>query len=153
MNPLIAFLALTLSTFAANAATFEGRRGMSLDLWDTWPSEKTWGDEKVLLPFPEWKRYIGNAELEALKQNGLDFVRLPVDPAPFLSDASATLRDRLYDEVTAAVDLALEANLNVLVDIHPIPAGERSIGTSEILKDALQISKLSSNSFAASLRR
>ena len=135
MNPLIAFLALTLSTFAANAATFEGRRGMSLDLWDTWPSEKTWGDEKVLLPFPEWKRYIGNAELEALKQNGLDFVRLPVDPAPFLSDASATLHDRLYDEVTAAVDLALEANLNVLVDIHPIPAGERSIGTSEILKD------------------
>ncbi len=135
MKPSLALIALILTTLAANAATFEGRRGMSLDLWDTWPQEKTWGDEKVLLPFPEWKRYIGEAELQSLKQSGLDFVRVPIDPAPFLSDASVDLHERLYDEVVAAVDLALKAKLDVLLDIHPIPAGERSIGTSEILND------------------
>lgn len=135
MKPLPALFALFLSTLAANAATFEGRRGMSLDIWDTWPQEKTWGDETVLLPFPEWKRYIGKTELQSLQQSGLDFVRIPVDPAPFLSDASAALQDRLYDEVIGAIDLALDANLGALVDIHPIPAGERTIGTSEILND------------------
>ncbi len=136
MKPLPTLFALLLSTLAASAATFEGRRGMSLDLWDTWPAEKTWGDETVLLPFPQWKRYIGKAEFESLKAGGLDFVRMPIDPAPFLSEASASLHDRLYEEVPAAVDAALEAGLDVIVDIHPIPAGERAIGTSEILKDA-----------------
>ena len=61
---------------------------------------------------------------------------MPIDPAPFLSDASADLHDRLYDEVPAAVDAALDAGLAVIIDVHPIPAGERTIGTSEILKDA-----------------
>ncbi len=135
MKPLLALFILIASAVAAHAATFEGRRGISLDIWDTWPEEKTWDDEKVLLPFPEWKRYIGKNELRALKDSGLDFVRLPIDPAPFLSDVSASLQDQLYEQAAAAVDLALEADLGVLVDIHAIPAGERSIGTAEILSD------------------
>ena len=135
MKPLLALLILAASATAANAATFEGRRGISLDIWDTWPQEKTWGDEKVLLPFPEWKRYIGKDELQSLKKDGLDFVRIPIDPAPFLSDVSVALQDQLYEEAAAAIDLALEADLAVLVDIHAIPKGERSIGTSEILKE------------------
>ena len=43
MKPLPALFALFVSTLAANAATFEGRRGMSLDLWDTWPAGKDAG--------------------------------------------------------------------------------------------------------------
>ncbi len=135
MKPLLAFLILVASAIAANAATFEGRRGISLDIWDTWPQESTWSDEKVLLPFPEWKRYIGSDELRALKDSGLDFVRIPIDPAPFLSGASVALQDQLYEQAASAVDLALDADLGVLVDIHAIPAGERSIGTGEILSD------------------
>lgn len=135
MKPLFALLALALSCLAAEAATFEGRRGMSLDLWDTWPAESAWGDEKAMLPFPQWRRYISKPELEALKKNGLDFVRVPIDPAPFLSEASAALHDRLAEEIPAAVDAVLDAGLSVIVDIHPIPAGDRSVGTSSILED------------------
>ena len=148
MKPLLALFILIASAVAAHTATFEGRRGISLDIWDTWPEEKTWGDEKVLLPFPEWKRYIGKNELRALKDSGLDFVRLPIDPAPFLSDVSAALQDQLYVEAAAAVDLALESDLGVLVDIHAIPAGERSIGTSEILSDPAKF-----NAYLKFLRR
>ncbi len=135
MKPLLALFILVASAIAASAATFEGRRGISLDIWDTWPQESTWGDEKVLLPFPEWKRYIGTDELRALKDSGVDFVRLPIDPAPFLSDVSVALQDQLYEQAAAAVDFAFDADLAVLVDIHTIPAGERSIGTDEILAD------------------
>ncbi len=102
----------------------------------TWPDESKWGDENVLLPFPEWRKTVGEKELGDLKAAGFDFVRMPIDPSPFLSEKSAALHDKLFGEVAAAVDLVTKAGLKVIVDLHALPAGgNRSIGTSEILKD------------------
>jgi endoglucanase len=137
MKLLFALIALAASfTSPASAATFEAKRGISLDIWVTWPDEAKWGDASVMLPFPEWRRHVGEKELADLKAAGFDFVRMPVDPAPFLSEKSAALHDKLFEEVAASVDLITKSGLKVIVDLHALPAGgNRSIGTSEILKD------------------
>jgi endoglucanase len=120
----------------ASAATFQVRRGISLDIWVTWPDESKWGDESVMLPFPEWRKAVGEKELGDLKAAGFDFVRMPVDPSPFLSQKSSALHDKMFEEVAASVDLITKSGLKVIVDMHALPAGgNRSIGTSEILKD------------------
>jgi endoglucanase len=138
MNRLLFLLAAILfSALPAGAATFQAKRGISLDIWQTWPDESKWGDEKVMLPFPEWRKTVGKKELADLKAAGFDFVRMPVDPSPFLSEKSAALHDRLFEEVAASVDLITKSGLKVIVDLHALPAGgNRSIGTKEILTDA-----------------
>jgi endoglucanase len=138
MFRLIFLLMAVLFTISpAGAATFQAKRGISLDIWQTWPDESKWGDEKVMLPFPEWRRTVGEKELAFLKAAGFDFVRMPVDPSPFLSEKSAALHDKLFEEVAASVDLITKSGLKVIVDLHALPAGgNRTIGTKEILQDA-----------------
>lgn len=138
MNRLLFLLAaILLSALSASAATFQAKRGISLDIWVTWPDESKWGDETVMLPFPEWRKTVGEKELADLKAAGFDFVRMPVDPSPFLSDKSAALHDKLFEEVAASVDLITKSGLKVIVDLHALPAGgNRSIGTKEILNDS-----------------
>jgi hypothetical protein len=133
MRLLAGLIVLFYSLSPLNAATFEGRRGISLDIWNTWPEESRWSDERALFPFPEWRRTLKADDITALKNAGYDFVRLPVDPAPFLSKSAEAHRDRLYAETDAAIGMALDAGLSVLVDMHAIPAGTRSVGTEEYL--------------------
>ncbi len=132
-------LAAILAVFfvpAADAAAFKPRRGISLDIWTTWPQEDQWSDAKAVLPFPEWRKTMGAKELKALKGAGFDFVRMPIDPSIFLSDKSAALHDQLYDSVLQSVKMAEDAGLNVIVDLHWLPgSATRPIGTSEVLKD------------------
>jgi endoglucanase len=138
MNRLLFLLAaLLFSALPASAATFQAKRGISLDIWVTWPDESKWGDTSVMLPFPEWRKTVGAKHLGELKAAGFDFVRMPIDPSPFLSEKSAALHDKLFDEVAASVDLITQSGLKVIVDLHALPAGgNRSIGTKEILQDA-----------------
>jgi hypothetical protein len=135
MRLVAGLLFLISSIVELSAAAFEGRRGISLDIWNTWPEESRWSDESVLFPFPEWRRTLKADDIKALKDAGYDFVRLPIDPAPFLSKSAEAFRDRLYSETDAAVSMVLDAGLAVIVDMHAIPAGSRSIGTDEYLKN------------------
>jgi endoglucanase len=131
------FLAMMAITLPVQAATFSAKRGIALDIWVTWPSEDQWGDATKILPFPEWKKSVGPNELKILKDTGFDFVRMPIDPAVFLSAQTEDLRRQLHDEVLSAVDLAQDAGLKVIVDIHAVPKGPaRSLGTTEILEDS-----------------
>lgn len=133
---LAAVLVLASVALPAHAASFSMKRGVNLDLWTSWPDESRWSEADVLLPFPEWRRTIGEAELTALKTAGFDFVRMPVDPSPFLSDKAEGLRERLFDEVLASARLAQKAGLKVIVDLHLIPAGgNRSIGMGQVMDD------------------
>ena len=134
---LFFFTAIFLSISAASAATFQAKRGISLDIWVTWPDESKWGDASVMLPFPEWRKTVGEKELGDLKAAGFDFVRMPIDPSPFLSEKSTALHDKLFEEVAASVDLITKSGLKVIVDLHALPAGgNRRIGTKEILSDS-----------------
>lgn len=128
-------LALAAATMSvATAAEFQARRGLNLDLWTTWPAEEKWGDPTIILPFPEWRRTLDAAGLAALKADGFDFLRMPVDPAPFLSDTAAPLRDKLLASVLDSVHLINAAGLKVIVDLHLIPSNaQRAVGMREVL--------------------
>jgi hypothetical protein len=102
------------------AAEFRAMRGLNLDIWVTWPAEGQWREAEMLLPFPEWRKHLTHDELAALMDDGFDFVRMPVDPAPFLSPVAAPLRKDLLMGVAEAVRLIGEAGLKVIVDIHLI---------------------------------
>jgi endoglucanase len=139
-RPILAALlfaaAAALAAMPAQAAQFEVKRGLNLDIWVTWPDESRWGDEKALLPFPEWRRTIDDAGLLRLREAGFDFLRMPVDPSPFLSPVSAAFHDRLYDEVLEAARSVNRAGLKVIVDLHLFPAGpNRSIGMGQVMED------------------
>jgi hypothetical protein len=56
-------------------------------------------------------------DLGALRDVGFDFLRLPVDPGPFLA-APAPQRRALLDQLTAAVRLSLDHGLNVVVNVQ-----------------------------------
>ena len=128
-----------MAVHAADAATFKPKRGISLDIWTTWPQEDVWDQESAVLPFPEWRKTMGAAELKTLKDTGFDFIRIPLDPAIFFSEKSAAFHDRLYDEVLSSVKMVEDVGLKVIVDLHWLPGGgNRSIGTDQVLRnDAL----------------
>lgn len=131
-------LLLLAAGFAApvSAADFPVRRGINLDIWNVWPPEEQWGDPSVILPYPEWRRTVGEAQLAALKQDGFDFVRMPVDPAPLLSPRTAGLQEELFDSIRDSVRLTNAAGLKVVVDLHTIPWGDdRSVSTGRLLED------------------
>lgn len=128
MNPLFKrclfpFLLVFGWTDCSPAAVFTVERGISLDIWETWPDESRWSEPYVLLPYPEWQKRIGTTELEALRMAGFDFVRIPVDPAPLLSERAANLRDALLQSILDGVRLVNQAGLKAIVDMHLIPSG------------------------------
>jgi hypothetical protein len=94
------------------------------------------GDPATLLPFPEWRKTVDAKRLAALKATGFDFVRMPVDPSPFLSPTAAPLRSKLLDQVLESARLINGAGLGVIVDLHLIPSSSaRAIGVREVLDD------------------
>ncbi|RWC08194.1 MAG: glycosyl hydrolase [Mesorhizobium sp.] len=133
---MAALLALGALALPAGAATFSMKRGLNLDQWVTWPSEDKWGDRRAILPYPEWRKFLKQDDLKALKDAGLDFLRMPVDPSPFLSDRTAALRDDLYASVLDSARMINRAGLKVIVDPHLIPAGgNRKIGMGQVMDD------------------
>lgn len=133
MAALLAFGALALP---AHAATFSMKRGLNLDQWTTWTGEGKWNDPKAILPYPEWRKFLKEDDLKALKDAGFDFLRMPVDPSPFLSDETLALRDDLYASVLDSARMINRTGLKVIVDMHLIPAGgNRKIGMGQVMED------------------
>lgn len=133
---MAALLVLTALALPGQAASFSVKRGLNLDQWTTWPSEDKWGDRQAILPYPEWRKFLGDDDLEALKGAGFDFLRMPVDPSPFLSGETLALRDELYASVLDSVRMINRAGLKVIVDMHLIPSGSsRKIGMGEVMDD------------------
>jgi hypothetical protein len=133
---MAAMLALGALVLPGQAATFSMKRGLNLDQWTTWTGEEKWNDPKAILPYPEWRKFLNDDDLEALKDAGFDFLRMPVDPSPFLSDETLSLRDDLYASVLDSVRIINRAGLKVIVDMHLIPAGgNRKIGMAEVMDD------------------
>lgn len=129
-------VALTMAMLMPSlSAPLSLNRGLNLDIWDAWPGEEQWDERAVLLPYPEWSRKLGTDDLRQLKDSGFDFVRIPVDPAPFLSAKTEPFRDALYVSVLRAVRMATGAGLKAVVDLHTIPAGGRSFGSDRLAKD------------------
>ena len=133
---MAALLVLGALMLPSQAATFSMKRGLNLDQWTTWPGEEKWNDPKAILPYPEWRKFLKEDDLKALKDAGFDFLRMPVDPSPFLSDETLSLRDDLYASVLDSVRMINRAGLKVIVDMHLIPSGaSRKVGMGEVMDD------------------
>ncbi|MBE1204783.1 cellulase family glycosylhydrolase [Aminobacter carboxidus] len=112
------------------------KRGINLDIWETWPGEDKWGDASVILPFPEWRKRLGEGELKALKDGGFDVVRIPVDPSVFLSKKTEPLREQLLESVLESARMINAAGLKAVVDLHLISAGGNGqVGMEEVMGD------------------
>ncbi|MEO5758067.1 MAG: cellulase family glycosylhydrolase [Mesorhizobium sp.] len=133
---MAAVLVLMSVALPAQAASFAMKRGLNLDQWTTWPGEDQWGDPKAILPYPEWRKFLGEDDLKALKDAGFDFLRMPVDPSPFLSEKTTALRSDLYASVLDSVRMINHAGLKVIVDMHLIPSGaSRKVGMGNVMDD------------------
>ena len=140
-NRLAFWLALALAASgtisSALASDFKPRRGLSMELWNTWPGPDRWNDATALFPFPEWRRNVSTRDLAKLAAAGYDFIRLPIDPGVFLAPQAAPHRTRLFAEVKAAVGMIHDAGLKVIVDLHTIPgeASNRPGAVEHVLRD------------------
>lgn len=95
-------------------------RGVNLFPWfsltQEYPSPSTdyaWPPYQPQRPVPT------SADLQALRRAGFDFVRLPVDPGPFLGTSSQSHRTTLLDTLIRAVAQIREAGLTAVVTILP----------------------------------
>jgi hypothetical protein len=94
------------------------RRGIGLAHALAWaPVEPAPSRAFVFPPFDQPLKALAN-ELKALRRTGFDFVRLAVDPGPFLQ-FQGSRRDRLDDILMERVRLILSSGLAVIVDFHP----------------------------------
>lgn len=133
---MAALLVLAELVMPAQTASFSMKRGLNLDQWTTWPGEDKWSDPQAILPYPEWRKFLNDDDLKALKRAGFDFLRMPIDPSPFLSGETLALRDGLYASVLDSVRMVNRAGLKVVVDMHLIPSGSsRKIGMGEVMED------------------
>lgn len=103
----------------ARAARPRLRRGISLWPWFSltkeYPAPRT---DYAWPPFQDQRPVPRPDDLRRLAQSGLDFVRVPVDPGPFLAFEGTPFRRRLLDQLDAAVGLCLAAGLEAVVNIQ-----------------------------------
>ncbi|HMK70309.1 MAG TPA: cellulase family glycosylhydrolase [Xanthobacteraceae bacterium] len=100
-----------------NAASF--RRGIAISHAMAWARIEP-GPARAFAfpPFSDQSNTLRRDELRTLRRAGFDFVRLAVDPGPFLQFHGAH-RDALDDILLDRVTLILAAGLSVVVDFHP----------------------------------
>jgi hypothetical protein len=118
--PVAAVLAPLSSTPPALAASGEWRFRRGVNAWPwfaltrEFPAPRTDYDWP---PFQSQRPVPTSDDLGRLRRTGLDFIRLPVDPGPFLA-ADATTRGKLLDMVDAAVTATLDAGLGIIVNVQ-----------------------------------
>lgn len=96
------------------------RRGINTDQWVIWTPNSQWGNAEAIIPFPEWRRHVTHATMYSLREAGLDFIRMPVDPSVFLAPISLPIREQLYQSVVDSVKFLQSAGFRVIVDMHLI---------------------------------
>ncbi|UVK51619.1 glycoside hydrolase family 5 protein [Mesorhizobium sp. AR02] len=115
--PLAAPLAAPSQAATASGA-WRFRRGVNAWPWFAltreFPAPRTDYDWP---PFQSQRPVPTPDDLARLRKTGLDFIRLPVDPGPFLA-ADATTRGKLLDMLDAAVTATLDAGLGIIVNVQ-----------------------------------
>lgn len=132
--PLATALAFAGSLAGAEPLTLQ--RGVNGDLWNNWGSiAELQSDPEALAVFPDWRRTVTPEMFAALAEQGFDFIRLPTDPGPALAYGPGPDQDRLIDGMHAAAQMAIDAGLKVIVDLHPLPRGDEVGGIESMLGD------------------
>jgi len=113
---------LGLSTVEDRASALETsarfRRGINTWPWFSltkeYPAPRT---DYAWPPFQDARPIPTAADLQRLAASGFDFIRIPVDPGPFL-DAVGDRYDMLMASLLAAVGTALASGLDVIVNLQ-----------------------------------
>lgn len=128
--------ALACSAAVAGAEPLALTRGVNGDLWNDWRSiAELQADPAALEVFPDWRRNVTPQMFAALKDQGFDFIRLPIDPGPALAYGPGPMQDRLIEGMHAAALMGLDAGLDVIVDLHPISRGDDIGGAESLVGD------------------
>lgn len=127
-------LALILAAPAPAAAGMPAfRRGLNADIWIDWRRvDEMLADPATLAPFPDWQRVLTPGRLALVAEQGFDFLRLPVDPAPLLALGPGPARAALLADMRRAVETALGAGLSVVVDLHAFPRPGEAWGADDV---------------------
>jgi hypothetical protein len=110
-------IAASVAMVPAWAQASEFRRGISISHTMAWAEVESPPSKAFVFP-PFADRPLRATELGALRRTGFDFVRLAVDPGPFLQFQGAR-RDRLDRILLEQIHLILSSGLAVIVDFHP----------------------------------
>jgi hypothetical protein len=109
---------LSFAPVARAAAEPQFRRGVNAWPWFSltreFPAPRT---DYGWPPFQSQRPVPTPDDLRRLRETGLDFIRLPVDPGPFLA-ADAATRGKLLDMLDAAVSATLDAGLGIIVNVQ-----------------------------------
>jgi endoglucanase len=115
----VAWLGLTTAHARAADAEVTFRRGIGVSHVMAWAAIEPGPLRKfVFPPFSDVSDAQFAAELQAIRRVGFDFVRLAVDPGPFLQFHAAR-RDDLDRLLIDRAKLILASGLAVIVDFHP----------------------------------
>ena len=118
----LSLLTLLLAALPAAAQTTadasQFRRGIAIAHSLMWAQVEQPSKRFDFPAFVAQSRRLEPAELQALKRAGFDFVRLAVDPGPFLQ-FDGIRRDELDRVLIEQVRLILASGLAVIVDLHP----------------------------------
>lgn len=93
-------------------------RGVNLFPWFSLTRDRLVDDGYWWPPYQPNRAVPNASDLANLRQIGIDFVRLPIDPGPlvfFAGDHRATL----LRDVAGAIETANKSGLKVIVDLHP----------------------------------
>jgi len=122
MSRLFALTAVGLCIIASRADSADigtsFRRGIGISHAMAWARIDSVTRDFAFPPFAEPANALTGNELQSLRRTGFDFVRLAVDPGPFLQ-FQGRRRDALDDILIDCVSRILTARLSVVVDFHP----------------------------------
>ena len=115
---LVAVLALNAANAAADVPTFQPGKGVSV----YYPFMDVVRAKKNGPPSPpyygSWSEMRARKVPAQLKEAGFELVRLPVSPVPLLAMGNEQDRQIAYSQFGAAISDILEADLNVVFDLH-----------------------------------
>ena len=95
------------------------RRGVGLHGWYVWPALAPGREFNYQSdPYKNQPGALSDEEMARLRESGLDFVRLTVDPGPFLA-ADTAHRETLFRQVDATIRRMQRSGLTVIFDFHP----------------------------------
>jgi endoglucanase len=104
---------------AAVSPEVEFRHGIGMSHVMAWAAiEPRSAGQFVYPPFANVSDAQFSTELRTLRRSGFDFVRLAVDPGPFLQFGGSR-RDELDRVLSDRVNLILASGLSVAIDFHP----------------------------------
>ncbi len=122
LSRLFALTAVGLCIIATRADSTDigtsFRRGIGISHAMAWARVDSLTRNFAFPPFSEPGTALIRTELQTLRRTGFDFVRLAVDPGPFLQ-FQGPRRDALDDILLDCVSRILAARLSVVVDFHP----------------------------------